>query len=203
MLDSYWYCKTYDKQISDPQTEFLFPIEVYVNKMGKTAGLQSYCGEPMTWSTPLLNQSIHQSDEVRRAMGYIPDLKVSSSTKKKKANGANTTKGRSLQNYHRVLDAVLFSLIECQESRGFDAYVCMGDYVRYLKVINIVCFIKGDTKSGDALCCQFGQKNCKGRVPRLCLMPMKDLDDPMHDCKWIHALDLESIYKNATQVEEN
>jgi hypothetical protein len=93
MLDSYWYCKTYDKRISDPQTQFLFPIEVYVDKTGKTAGLQSYCGEPMTWSTPLLNQSICQSDEAWRAMGYIPDLEVSSSAKKKKANGANKTKG--------------------------------------------------------------------------------------------------------------
>jgi hypothetical protein len=71
LLDSYWYCKTYDK------------LEVYVNKMGKTAGLQSYCGEPMTWSTPLLNQSIHQSDEAWRAMGYIPDLEGSSSAKGK------------------------------------------------------------------------------------------------------------------------
>jgi hypothetical protein len=162
MLDSYWYCKTYDKRISDPQTQFLFPIEVYVDKMGKTAGLQSYCGEPMTWSTPLLNQSIRQSDEAWRAMGYIPDLEVSSSAKKKKANGANKTKGQSLRNYHRVLDAVLFSLVECQESGGFDAYVQMGDYVRYLKVIPVVCFIKGDAKSGDALCCRFGGKNCKG-----------------------------------------
>jgi hypothetical protein len=94
---------------------------VYVDKTGKTAGLQPYCGEPMTWSTPLLNQSIHQSDEALRAMGYIPDLEVSLSAKKKKVNGANTAKGQSLRNYHWVLDAVLFSLIECQESRGFDA----------------------------------------------------------------------------------
>jgi hypothetical protein len=133
-------------------------------------------------------------------MGYIPDLEVSSSAKKKKANGANMTKGRSLRNYHRVLDAVLFSLIECQEAGGFDAYVCMGDFIRYLKVIPVVCFIKGDAKSGDALCCRFGGKNCKGRVPRLCLMPMKDLDNPMHDCKWIRAL--ESIYKKATEEGE-
>jgi hypothetical protein len=202
LLDSYWYCKTYDEQISDPETEFLFPIEVYVNKTGKTAGLQSYCGEPMTWSTPLLNQSIHQSDKAWRAMGYIPDLEVSPSTKKKKANGANMTKGRSLRNYHQVLDAVLFSLIDCQEARGFDAYVCMGDYIRYMKVIPVVCFMIGDAKSSDALCCQFGGKNCKGRVPRLCLTPMKDLDNPMHYYTWIHALDLESIYEKAAQEGE-
>jgi hypothetical protein len=28
-------------------------------------------------------------------------------------------------------------------------------------------------------------------------MPMKDLDNPMHDCKWIRPLDLELIYKKA------
>jgi hypothetical protein len=78
----------------------------------------------------------------------------------------------------------------------------MGDYIRYLKVIPVVCFIKGDAKSGDALCCQFGGKNCKGRVTRLCLTPMKDLDNPMHDCKWIRALDLESIYKKAAREGE-
>ena len=98
-----------------------------------------------------------------------------------------------------MLDAVLFSLVECQESGGFDAYVQMGEYVRYLKVIPVLCFIKGDAKSGNALCCQFGGKNCKGRVPRLCLMLMKDLDNPMHDCKWIRTLDLESIYKKAAR----
>jgi hypothetical protein len=31
-------------------------------------------------------------------------------------------------------------------------------------------------------------------------MPMKDLDNPMHDCKWIRAL--ESIYKKATEEGE-
>jgi hypothetical protein len=24
----------------------------------------------------------------------------------------------------------------------------------------------------------------------------------MHDCKWIHVLDLESLYRNATQIGE-
>jgi hypothetical protein len=33
-------------------------------------------------------------------------------------------------------------------------------------------------------------------------MPMKDLDNPMHDCKWIRPLDLESIYKKATEEGE-
>jgi hypothetical protein len=70
-------------------------------------------------------------------MGYIPDLEVSSSAKKKKANRANKTKGRSLQNFHWVLDLVLFSLINCQQKGGFDAYVHMNDCIRYLKVIPI------------------------------------------------------------------
>jgi hypothetical protein len=43
--------------------------------------------------------------------------------------------------------------------------IMFRDYVQYLKVIPIVCFIKGDAKSGNALCSRFGGKNCKGRVP--------------------------------------
>jgi hypothetical protein len=31
---------------------------------------------------------------------------------------------------------------------------------------------------------------------------MKDLDNPMHDCKWIRALDLELIYEKAAQEGE-
>jgi hypothetical protein len=46
VLASYWYSKTYDKYITNPETQFLLPLEMYLDKMGKTAGMTSYCGEP-------------------------------------------------------------------------------------------------------------------------------------------------------------
>jgi hypothetical protein len=67
----------------------------------------------------------------------------------------------------------------------------------YLRVIPVVRVMP---KSGDALCCQFGGKNCKRRVPWHCLMPLNKLNDPMHDCEWIWAIDLEAIYKKAARV---
>jgi hypothetical protein len=33
VLASYWYSKTYDKYITDPDTQFLLCLEAYVDKM--------------------------------------------------------------------------------------------------------------------------------------------------------------------------
>ena len=46
MLTSYWYHKTYDEYITDPNMQFLLCLEAYVDKTGRSAGLTSYCGEP-------------------------------------------------------------------------------------------------------------------------------------------------------------
>jgi hypothetical protein len=45
VLTSYWYSKTYDKYIMDPDTQFLLCLEVYVEKTSENAGLASYAGE--------------------------------------------------------------------------------------------------------------------------------------------------------------
>jgi hypothetical protein len=39
VLASYWYSKTYDKYMTNPDTQFLLPLEMYLDKTGKTAGM--------------------------------------------------------------------------------------------------------------------------------------------------------------------
>jgi hypothetical protein len=63
--------------------------------------------------------------------------------------------------------------------------VHMGDVVQRLMVILVIAFVKGDAKSGNTLVSQFGRKNCKCRVPRLCLTGWKDLNNPKHNCLWV------------------
>jgi hypothetical protein len=46
VLASYWYRKTYDEYITDPDTQFLLCLEAYMDKTAKNAGLTSYAGEP-------------------------------------------------------------------------------------------------------------------------------------------------------------
>jgi hypothetical protein len=50
VLASYWYSKTYDEYITDPNTQFLLCLEGYVDKTAKNASFTSYAGEPFLLS---------------------------------------------------------------------------------------------------------------------------------------------------------
>jgi hypothetical protein len=58
MLASYWYSKMWDKNITNPNTQFLLCLEAYVDKTGRSAGLTSYCGEPFLLSALHLKKSV-------------------------------------------------------------------------------------------------------------------------------------------------
>jgi hypothetical protein len=60
VLTSYWYSKTYDEYITDPDTQFLLCLEVYVDKTAKNAGLISYAGEPFLLSVLHLKKSLRE-----------------------------------------------------------------------------------------------------------------------------------------------
>jgi len=199
VLASYWYSKTYDEHITDPETEFLLPLEIYLDKTGKTAGMTSYCGEPLMWASVLLTYAIRQYHDTWCIQGYINDLEKTSSAKKTLSSGRKSEMGRTLRNYHKVAAAVLQSVVDCMNKGGFDGYVRMGDEVRYMRIKPVAVFLKGDGKSGDAIVARYGGKNCKMRVPRLCLTSMDQLDDPLHACSWMVGDHLDQLYAGATQ----
>lgn len=63
-----WYLDTYDDLITDPLTEILLPIEMYIDKTGKNAGITSSCSEPLLLSSPLLTREARErrANSVRR-----------------------------------------------------------------------------------------------------------------------------------------
>jgi hypothetical protein len=152
VLASYWYSKTYDKYITDPETQFLLPLEMYLDKTGKTAGMMSYCGEPLIWVSVLLRYAIHQDNETWHIQGYIKDLEKTLSDGQEDADvGWKGKMGRTLRNYNKVLATVLQSIVKCQNKGRFDGYVRMGNEVRYMSIIPVFVFLKGDGKSSDAV----------------------------------------------------
>jgi hypothetical protein len=44
LLGSCWQSETYELWISEPDKEFLLPLELYIDKTGKASALQLYCG---------------------------------------------------------------------------------------------------------------------------------------------------------------
>jgi hypothetical protein len=123
VLVSDCYSKTYNKYITDPETQFLLPLEMYLDKTGKTAGMTSYCGEPLILASVLLRYAIHQDNETWHIQGYINDLEKTSSAKKTLSSGWKGEMGHTLRNYHKVAAAVLPSIVECQNKGGFDGYI--------------------------------------------------------------------------------
>jgi hypothetical protein len=105
-----------------------------------------------------------------------------------------------MHDYHNILRVILQEIISIQQAGGIFLYVCMGEEVRYVKVIPILSVITGHAKSGDNLCCWFMGKNCKGRVPRLCMTPLGSLDDPMQECRLVRSTDLQTLYQCATDA---
>jgi len=196
-----WYAKTYDARITDPSKQFLLVLELYLDKTGRTAGLGSYRGEPVILSSPLLNQSCRQLASAWRLLGMIEDLEISSSAKKTQQSGRIEEQGRTIRDYHKVLYTILEQLIELQRSGGTPLYVRMGDEIRYVHVIPVVSVITGDAKSGDTLCCRYLGKNCKGRVPRLCMTPFSCLEDPMMPCQLVKMSDMQTLYQGATEED--
>ena len=198
LLAGQWYSRTWDAKIADPAKEFLLVLELYLDKTGRTASLKSYCGEPVIMSTPLLNQACRQNARAWRLLGLIEDLDTYSSAKKSQQSGRKKEKGRTMRDYHNILRVILQELIGIQQDGGICLYVRMGEEVRYVKVIPVMSIITGDAKSGDNLCCRFMGKNCKGRVPRLCMTPLGHLDDPMRECRLVRSTDLQTLYQRAT-----
>jgi hypothetical protein len=178
MLASYWYSKTWDENITNPNTQFLLCLKAYVDKTGRSAGLTSYCGEPFLLSALHLKKSVQEHSGAWLVQSYLPNLEAGSSTKKVLSQPQHMWQDQ-LQLPQSDGSCVAGGTC-CSTKGGVPAYVWMGDIVRRRMVIPVIAFIKGDAKSGDTLVSQLGGKNCTFRVQRLCFTGLKHLDDPMH-----------------------
>jgi hypothetical protein len=184
VLASYWYSKTYDKYITDPDTQLVLCLEAYMDKTAKNAGLASYAGEPLLLSALHLKKSLSEHSSAWFVQAYQPDLESGLSAKKKQYSHRYLTRGMSNCNYHKIMDAVLEGIVTTQEKGGFKEFVQMGNVICLMMVIPVLTFVKGNAKSGDTLISCFGGKNCIARVPRMCLCGKTDLDNPLHRCLW-------------------
>jgi hypothetical protein len=82
LLSGRFYSESYDMKINDPTKEFLFVMDIYLDKTGKSAGITSSCGEPVIWTTPLLTSEVREHRYAWNLLGLIADLESGSSAKK-------------------------------------------------------------------------------------------------------------------------
>jgi hypothetical protein len=101
-LASQHYSQSYDESITTPvgtsngpAKEFFFPLEMYVDKSGKTAGITLSCSEPVLMSIPLLKSSVWEDPSSWCLLGFIPDLEKTSSAQKQQEAQQKYEKGRN------------------------------------------------------------------------------------------------------------
>jgi hypothetical protein len=130
VLASYWYSKTYDEYITNPNTQFLLCLETYVDKTAKNAGLTTYTGEPFLLSVLHLKKPLREHSSAWFVQACLPNLESVSSTKKKQYSHRYLSRGMSNHNYEGILVA--------QKKGGFKAFVRMGDVVCLMMVIPVL-----------------------------------------------------------------
>jgi hypothetical protein len=126
VLASYWYSKTYDEYITDPDIQFLLCLEAYINKTAKNAGLTSYADEPFLVSELHLKKPLREHSSAWFVQAYLPNLELGLSAKKKQYSHRYLTRGMSNHNYHKIMDAVLEGIVTAQKKGGFKAFVGMA-----------------------------------------------------------------------------
>ena len=201
-LASRHYSESYDLCVDDasgPPRQLFLPIDVYLDKSGKTAGITSSCGEPVLMTTSLLKSSVREDPSSWCLLGFIPDLEKTSSAKKQQEGQRKYEKGRNQRNYHKCLREILKPMQRCMDRR-LVTYVRQGDELRYLEIVPVLVMVQGDGKSGDTLVCRYGGKNCIGRVPRLCMTPFKHLSDPMRCCPLVVGSHIHRLQTKSADV---
>ena len=71
---------------------------------------------PMSFTTSLFTEEVHRDSGAWRVLGYVPDLNRGRlGAINQLANGTSEEgKGRTMRNFHRVMDAMMRGMVEAQ-----------------------------------------------------------------------------------------
>lgn len=164
-----WMKDTYDLMVTDPDSEILIPIILYMDKTG-TDSYQRYSLEPVLFSIANLDNSSRQKDRAWRHMGFMGDTSHIEDSHK------------SLQFYHSCLAAILDELKKFQETPS-DIYVWLNGKMKLMTPKTPVMIVMGDQLSQDTLCGRM-KVNSGGacRVHRGCMCSYLQAANPDAKC---------------------
>ena len=186
VLSASWYRDTYSyiAGIAGDEPFYIYPVIMYVDKTG-TDAYQRYGLEPLIFTTAALNRSARNKPSAWRALGFIPDLQISSKASKTKDSATHSGVGRPTRNYHTVLRTILSSFQRCQGIiTPVYGHVRIGDQTSYRRLFFPLAYVIGDALSGDRLCGRTGGYTNVARISRSCLCSFAQADDPDHVCRF-------------------
>ena len=185
-----WYQETYDMMVTNPETDLLFPIQIYTDAT-PTDAMQRFPLEPVMFTTTLLKRSEREKSGSWRHLGFIPPC-----------DDPAATPEQAMQSFHDCLNVILTDLKELQRSPPVIEFY-LGGVLMKKRLLLPVAFVMGDQLSQDKHC---GRKSVNGggagRLHRRCWCSFMGASDPLHRCVYIDK-DEPELLRKIIREEDN
>ena len=142
------YQIAYAEMITNPDTDFLCPIIMYMDETTVSLQSQITC-HPVMFTTTIFNRQQRNQSHCWRVLGYVPILKYyySATSSKKKM-----TKAQKSLRRHQMLYTILESFIEAQKPGALDSVrLTLGGKTKTVNLKVPLFYIIGDIKGGDEI----------------------------------------------------
>ena len=155
----------------------------YTDKTGKGA-VAPISMEPFVFTLSLIKEEARRSHRSWRPLGFVPCYYNPHSKKK--------VFGKNVRNYHRILDALLESVVEVQNNPP-TMKVILGDQFSYQRIVVKTDFLIGDGLNADQVTGRVCARNDTERISHACHASSRDADNPLHQCRFFMASFLERL----------
>jgi hypothetical protein len=187
---SKYFWQTYETE-TNPFTDFIIPMKMYVDKTGCVSN-ERFSLEPVMFSTAVLKNQFNQNATSYFLLGCITDPGNVSSAKKAKANQTKDGRGRSLRDYHACLKVLLEPLHPAQNERPL-LDVCLGNQVCHVRGFLPISIVMGDGLRNDTFAGRVKSYSGTLCLTRSCFLPSHLASNPRHSCFPVSVASVEPL----------
>ena len=184
IIGGQWYRDSYEtfKESLDDGDSIsnyeIVPHIIYLD--GTNKGTRSV--EPVVMHNGLLKISKREDATGWVQLGYIPDLELTSSARRRGFQQRLGAKDNSCRDYHQCLSLILQPLVEMTKTNPVMLFR-RGDQLMYKRYHPIIAFFVADNKAADILCARLGDKGSTSkRMTRRCNTLYEDAGKSNHKC---------------------
>ena len=196
------YHDLYNQLITPGKNLLLVPIILYLD--GTTIDSKGHieiC--PVLFTTSPFTDEVCRDSGAWRVLGYVPDLKRGrSGAMNQFANSTSEGKGRTMHNFHKVMDAMMGGMVKAQAGVDCQLKKVPLNFCRKWSVVDIVCpllFVINDGKHGDQLCGHLnGHHSSMNRHHQSCDRLFDYLDNPDAECTFLDVDTINNICCNGS-----
>ena len=182
------YQETYKANITDPKSELLVPLIIYMDE----TNLDTYSKlvlHPIVVTLGIYNRSTRHLSMSWRTIGYLPNFDESFGNKRFSAD-------EKLSDFHYCLRYIINGIEQMQSINHFNWTFEFPEYEhKYFnrKLKFFLSHVVSDAKENDMICGRMSNRSSTIRLCRDCDIKVQDSDDPRIKCNFHKMTDLEKL----------